>query len=338
MSGIVREQAEYDHEPTDREPTRSRKVTWWFRGLGVGVALLVYLLLGGADLSQDGRVVAAIGALMAVWWVSEAIPLSATSLLPIALFPALTSLTIDDATMPYADPIVFLFLGGFLIAIAMQKWNLHRRIALLTLRRVGTHPRRIILGMMIATAFLSMWVSNTATTLMMLPIALSVLTLVIENSNISTTGDEAAERLAASERISDIVDDSEVRLFGVALVLSVAWSASIGGLGTLLGSPPNAIVAGYLSTELDKDIGFAQWMMLGVPLVVVFIAIAWLLITRVMFRVEARLHPWRCRADRGPDRRARSDQSGREGSAGRVRHRSVLLDRSRRALQHRESG
>ena len=286
MAGIVREQGEYEHEATDREPTRSRTATWGFRGLGVGLALVVYLLLGGADLSQDGRVVAAIGTLMAIWWMSEAIPLSATSLLPIALFPALTALTIDDATMPYADPIVFLFLGGFLIAIAMQKWNLHRRIALLTLRRVGTHPRRIILGMMIATAFLSMWVSNTATTLMMLPIALSVLTLVIENSNVSTTGDEAAERLAGSERISDIVGDSEVRLFGVALVLSVAWSASIGGLGTLLGSPPNAIVSGYISSELGKDIGFAQWMMLGVPIVVVFLAIAWLLITRVMFRFK----------------------------------------------------
>ena len=286
MSGIVREQAEYDYEATDREPGRSRTATWGFRGLGVGLALLVYLLLGSADLSQDGRVVAAIGTLMAVWWMSEAIPLSATSLLPIALFPALTALTIDDATMPYADPIVFLFLGGFLIAIAMQKWNLHRRIALLTLRRVGTHPRRIILGMMIATAFLSMWVSNTATTLMMLPIALSVLTLVIENSNLGSDGDDAAERLAASEKISDIVNDSEVRLFGVALVLSVAWSASIGGLGTLLGSPPNAIVSGYISTELGKDIGFAQWMMLGVPIVVVFLAIAWLLITRVMFRFK----------------------------------------------------
>ena len=286
MSGIVREQAEYDYEATDREPGRSRMATWGFRGLGVGLALLVYLLLGSADLSQDGRVVAAIGALMAIWWMSEAIPLSATSLLPIALFPALTAITIDEATMPYADPIVFLFLGGFLIAIAMQKWNLHRRIALLTLRRVGTHPRRIILGMMIATAFLSMWVSNTATTLMMLPIALSVLTLVIENSNLGSDGDDAAERLAASEKISDIVSDSEVRLFGVALVLSVAWSASIGGLGTLLGSPPNAIVSGYISTELGKDIGFAQWMMLGVPIVVVFLAIAWLLITRVMFRFK----------------------------------------------------
>ncbi|QZY27889.1 SLC13 family permease [Nocardioides coralli] len=286
MSGVVKEQAEYDVEPAGRSP----QATWAFRGLGIGLAVLVYLLLGGADLSQDGRFVAAIGTLMAVWWMSEAIPLSATALIPIVTLPTFTELTIDDATLPYADPIVFLFLGGFLIAIAMQKWNLHRRIALLTLRRVGTHPRRIILGMMIATAFVSMWVSNTATTLMMLPIALSVLTLVIENSRTTAgAGMDAAdlkERLAGHETIRDVVDDPGVRVFGVALLLSIAWSASIGGLGTLLGSPPNAIVAGYIGSELGRDVGFAQWMMLGLPIVVVFIGIAWLLITRVMYRFD----------------------------------------------------
>ena len=262
---------------------------WGLRLLGLVLAGVVYLALGGAELSRDGRVVAAVAVLMAVWWMSEAIPLSATALLPIVLLPWLTeALEVGDATAPYADPIVFLFLGGFLIAIAMQKWNLHRRIALLTLRRVGTQPRRIVLGMMIATAFLSMWVSNTATTLMMLPIALSVLTLVIENSD--NTGDDEhhglTERLEGDETISDIVSDKGVRLFGVALLLSVAWSASIGGLGTLLGSPPNAIVAGYVSSELGQEIGFAQWMMLGLPIVVVFIGLAWLLITRVMFRFD----------------------------------------------------
>lgn len=291
MSGIIREQGAYDYDPDDRTPPRAPRATWAFRAVGLGLAVVVYLALGAADLSQDGRVVAAVGALMAVWWMSEAIPLTATALLPLVLFPALTDLAIADAAAPYADPIVFLFLGGFLIAIAMQKWSLHRRIALLTLRRVGTHPRRIILGMMIATAFLSMWVSNTATTLMMLPIALSVLALMIENRD-ATSGDQALgeeelqERLSGSDTISDIVQESGVRIFGVALMLSVAWSASIGGLGTLLGSPPNAIVAGYINTELGEEIGFAQWMALGVPLVVVFIGLAWLLITRVMFRFD----------------------------------------------------
>ncbi|WP_201931817.1 SLC13 family permease [Nocardioides donggukensis] len=285
----MREQGQYDYEADDREPARSPALTWGFRALGPVLALVVYLSLSGADLSRDGRVVAAVATLMAVWWMSEALPLSATALLPIVLFPPLTALAIDDATLPYADPIVFLFLGGFLIAIAMQKWNLHRRIALLTLRRVGTHPRQIILGMMIATAFLSMWVSNTATTLMMLPIAISVLTLVVENSHRGADGTaqaapDAGEQLSSGRAVSDVVDDKDVRTFGVALVLSIAWAASIGGLGTLLGSPPNAIVAGYISTELGKEVGFVQWMMLGLPIVVVFIAIAWLVITRLVFR------------------------------------------------------
>ncbi|HKJ10856.1 MAG TPA: SLC13 family permease [Ornithinimicrobium sp.] len=276
---------EQDHD-SDTAPGRSKAKTWGFRALGVGLALLVYVVLAGAELSADARVVAAVAILMATWWVTEAIPLSATALLPIILLPSLTELTIDDATVPYANPIVFLFLGGFLIAIAMQKWDLHRRIALLTLRRVGTHPRRIILGMMISTAFLSMWVSNTATTLMMLPIAISVLALVVENA--SHQGEDGGEDLRSQmeegKGVTDVVDDTDVRIFGVALVLSIAWSASIGGLGTLLGSPPNAIVAGYISDELDKEVGFLEWMMLGVPLLVTFLIIAWLLITRVLYR------------------------------------------------------
>ncbi|MFK5583005.1 SLC13 family permease [Serinicoccus sp. LYQ131] len=289
MSGqVVREQGEFDTEPEDREPPRSAGRTWAFRIGGLALAALVYLLLGSAEMSGDARFVAAIATLMAVWWMTEAMPLAATSLLPIVLIPPLTELSVAEATAPYANPIVFLFLGGFLIAIAMQKWNLHRRIALLTLRRVGTHPRRIILGMMISTAFLSMWVSNTATTLMMLPIAISVLALVVENSKRGVMADggsdDIQDELAQGKAVSDVVDDKDVRIFGVALLLSIAWAASIGGLGTLLGSPPNAIVAGYVSTELDQEIGFAQWMMLGVPIVVVFIGVAWLLITRLIFR------------------------------------------------------
>ena len=265
---------------------RSPMMVWGFRALGLVLAALVYLSLGGAELSGDARVVAATATLMAVWWMTEALPLSATALLPIVAFPALTALTIDDATAPYADPIVFLFLGGFLIAIAMQKWDLHRRIALLTLRRVGTEPRRIVLGMMIATAFLSMWVSNTATTLMMLPIGISVLALVVENSSHGNDegADETARALHEGAKVSDLVEDKDVRVFGVALLLSIAWAASIGGLGTLLGSPPNAIVAGYISSELGTEVGFLQWMLLGVPIVVVFVALAWLIITRVAFR------------------------------------------------------
>ena len=280
-----------DRPPEDREgpatPGRPVGRTWLWRGLGLAVALAVYLALLGADLSPDARAVAAIASLMAVWWVTEAAPLSVTSLLPIALLPLLAGQDVADATGPYASSVVFLFLGGFLIAIAMQKWNLHRRIALLTLRRVGTAPRRIILGMMIATAFLSMWVSNTATTLMMLPIAISVLALVVHagpGSGPGASAESVRRDMAEGRAVTDTVADPEVRVFGVALVLSIAWSASIGGLGTVLGSPPNAIVIGYISDELGRDVGFVEWMLLGVPLVVVFIALAWVLITRVLFR------------------------------------------------------
>lgn len=287
--GAVSNQAQHGTPAQEDAPARSAGKTWLFRGLGVALAILVWALLGGADVSADARLVAAVAVLMAVWWMTESMPLSVTSLLPIVLLPVLTALEIEEVTAPYANPIVFLFLGGFLIAIAMQKWNLHRRIALLTLQRVGTHPRRIILGMMIATAFLSMWVSNTATTLMMLPIGLSVLTLVVENSRNTGTQAESqsmSEDIRSGKAISDVIEDREVRIFGVALVLSIAWAATIGGLGTLLGSPPNAIVAGYISEELGRTVGFAQWMMLGVPIVIVFIALSWLLITRVMFRFQ----------------------------------------------------
>lgn len=145
--------------------------------------------------------------------------------------------------------------------------------------------------MMIATAFLSMWVSNTATTLMMLPIGISVLSLVVENSHQGGRGggpdaEATAEQLHDGAAVSDLVEDRDVRLFGVALLLAIAWSASIGGLGTLLGSPPNAIVAGYLSSELGKDVGFLQWMLLGLPIVVVFLGLAWLIITRLVFRFQ----------------------------------------------------
>lgn len=282
----VRQQGEYDYDADDRDPPRSPARTWGLRALGLGVAAGVHLALGGADLSPDARWVATVGALMAVWWMTEALPLSATALLPIVAIPALTEVGVADATAPYADPIVFLFLGGFLIAIAMQKWDLHRRIALLTLRRVGTHPRRVVLGMMIATAFLSMWVSNTATTLMMLPIALSVLTLVVERSGAGARAGDGGDVADSGRPLSETIADPRVKTFGVALVLSVAWAASIGGLGTLLGSPPNAIVAGYISSELGETVQFIDWMLLGVPLVVVFIALAWLLITRVLFRID----------------------------------------------------
>ena len=255
---------------------RPVSLIWTLRAMGLVVALAVYALLGGTQLDGDARLVAAIASLMAIWWMTEAIPLAATSLLPIVLIPALTERTVAQTTAPYASPIVFLFLGGFLIAIAMEKWGLHRRIALLTLARVGVSPRRIILGLMIATGFLSMWVSNTATTLMMLPIGFSVLALVSGKGMSGGAGEGAIEEAL----------DPQTARFGTCLVLAIAWSASMGGLGTLLGSPPNAIIAGYASEQLGVEIGFIDWMLLGVPISATFIAVGWLLMTRLLYRVD----------------------------------------------------
>jgi solute carrier family 13 (sodium-dependent dicarboxylate transporter), member 2/3/5 len=265
-------------------PPRSVRLLWALRLLGPIAALAVWLALAGAEgMSPSARSVAAVGTLMAVWWMTEAIPLSATSLLPIVLLPLLTDRTVAEATAPYANPIIFLFLGGFLIAIAMEKWNLHRRIALMTLRRVGTEPRRIVLGMMLATGFLSMWVSNTATTLMMLPIGLSVLALVSDRS-----GAPGEARNGERHRPGHIgfVPDENIGRFSICLMLAIAWSASMGGLGTLLGSPPNAIIAGYAAEELGQEIGFLDWMLLGVPTAFSFILIGWLLMTRLLYRFD----------------------------------------------------
>lgn len=219
---------------------------------------------------------------MAIWWTTEAIPLSITSLLPIVLIPVLTERSIGETTAPYANPIVFLFLGGFLIAIAMEKWNLHRRVALLTIARVGYKPTRIVLGVMLATGFLSMWVSNTATTLMMLPIGLSVLALVSERMTTPQTTSSLTQ--GGGQGAGEFLRDENLRRFGICLTLSIAWSASMGGLGTLLGSPPNAIVAGYAAEQLGRTIGFLEWMMLGAPLALTFILVGWLLMTKVLYR------------------------------------------------------
>lgn len=217
-------------------------------GLSAGTLLFALLLAlpAPAGLDPAGWRCAAVAALMAAWWITEAIPIPATALLPLALFPVLGVAPIDAAAPPYANPIVFLFMGGFLLAIGMQRWQLHRRIALSVVLLVGTSPRRIVLGFLLATAFLSMWVSNTATAMMMLPIGVSVTALL---------HDDADPRLR--------------RNFGIGLALAIAYGANVGGLGTLIGTPPNALLAGFFGETYGHEIGFAQWMAFGVPLVLI---------------------------------------------------------------------
>ncbi|OMQ15870.1 anion transporter, partial [Modestobacter sp. VKM Ac-2676] len=283
---------------------------------GPVAALVVYFLLAQDDaLSTAGRTTAAVGVLLAVWWMTEALPLPATALVPIVAFPLLGVLPVGEATAPYADPNIFLFMGGFMIALAMQKWELHRRIALLVVRAVGTRPPRLIAGFMIATAFLSMWVSNTATTVLMLPIGLSVLMLVLDRvaaGNADAPADAPADDAPADPRTADggdsqavgaaaetkggpavteLIRDADTRNFAVALMLGIAYAASIGSLATLIGTPPNLILAAFVRQNYDIVLGFGEWMLLGLPLAVVFLGLAWLVLTKVAFRSGLREIP-----------------------------------------------
>ncbi len=233
-------------------------------GLFLGPLLFAFILLlpAAEAMSPAAQRLAAVTLLMSVWWISEAVPIAATALLPIVLFPLLGIMPTAQTTSAYANPMVYLFLGGFLIAMAMQRWSLHRRIALLTIQLVGTSPRRIILGFMLATAFLSMWISNTATAMMMLPIALAV--------------------------ISHRENEGENGNFATALMLSIAYAASIGGVATLIGTPPNAILAGVLQQQQGITIGFAQWMGFALPLSLVMLLFAWFYLTRIVYDGEAK--------------------------------------------------
>lgn len=250
------------------------------------IALLVFILLphqySGVDgevapLTTGARATLAVMAWMATWWLTEAIDIAATALLPIAVFPVLGILPIGQAAAPYASDLIFLFMGGFILALSMQRWGLDRRIALFTLRRVGSKPPAIIAGFMLVTAVLSMWVSNTATAAMMLPIALSVIDLVLKN--------KPGETLAESG-LPDKGDPG--RNFALSLMLSIAYAASIGGIATIIGSPPNGILVEFVALEYDRDIGFAQWMLIGGPIALVFLPLAWALITWVLYPIKVK--------------------------------------------------
>ncbi len=200
---------------------------------------------------------------MIIWWMTEAVPLPVTALVPLVLFPVLDVFSTGEAAAPYASPIVFLFMGGFLIALAMEKRNLHRRIALNIINITGTHANGIILGFMIATAFLSMWISNTATTVMMLPIALSVVDLLQDNQEGKPS--------------------KGYRRFALGLMLSIAYSANIGGTTTIIGTPPNVVFVGYMQEFYGRQIEFGRWLLVGVPVCFTLLTITYLMLTRVLF-------------------------------------------------------
>jgi solute carrier family 13 (sodium-dependent dicarboxylate transporter), member 2/3/5 len=228
------------------------------------------LLTWGTELPHVARATAAITVLMGLLWVTEALPLAATALLPLVLFPLAGVLPFAQAAAPYANSNIYIYLGGFIIALAIERWGLHRRLALRTLLLVGTSPQRLIGGMMLATALLSMGISNTATTAMMLPLGLSLIAL--------TQGTSTTRPPLPAE---------ETSRFATSMLLGIAYAATIGGVGTLIGTPTNVVLAGFLTSK-DLTIGFARWMVFALPLVALYLLLAWQLLTGWLFRVPAR--------------------------------------------------
>lgn len=282
---------------------------------GLAAALIVYLVMPG-DLEHNARLTAAVAALLGIWWMTECLPIPATALVPLIAFPVFgDGITVDDVGAQYGNNIIFLFMGGFLIAIAMQRWNLHRRIALLTVRAMGTRSTRVVAGFMIAAGFLSMWVSNTATAVMMLPIGVSVLMLASELGPVRggetsggkasggrpgtgsdatpgrTGGDQPGDGQPGDGRTGDSRTDEAANAairsnFGTSLMLGIAYAASVGSLATIIGTPPNTLLAGYLEAEFGIVLGFGRWMLVGLPLAVVMLVFTWFLLTKVLFKPE----------------------------------------------------
>ena len=234
--------------------------------LGPAAALLIMLSDAPAGLSDTGWTTAAIGVLMAVWWATEAVPIAVTALLPLVVFPLLGIASIQETAAPYSNKVIYLFLGGFIVAFAMQRWDLHRRIALSVLQVVGGNGRSLIGGFMLASALISMWVMNTSTTMMLLPIAISIITVIHKSVG--------------------SLDDKARADFQYALLLGVAYGATIGGMATLVGTAPNAMLAAFMQDNHGIEIDFASWMMVGLPLSIVMLPLAWLALTRFVFQVD----------------------------------------------------
>ena len=233
--------------------------------LGPLVFILIQLFFHPPELSDDGKSILASTLWIAIWWISEAVPISVTALLPIILFPLSGGLDLKSTTAAFGHKFIFLFIGGFVLAIAIEKWGLHKRIALNIIKLVGSNKSNIILGFMIATAFLSMWISNTATSVMMLPVALAIIAQLRDNP-----------KTLENENIT----------FGKALMLSIAYSASIGGMATLIGTPPNLVLAGVIKTNYDVEITFLEWMTFGLPVSLILLSICWFYLTRYAFNFK----------------------------------------------------
>lgn len=238
--------------------------------LGPLCFVLILLFFHPEGLSKSANAILASTAWVAIWWITEAISISVTALLPIILFPLSGGLGLKETTASYGHKYIFLFIGGFILAIAIEKWKLHKRIALTIIKLVGTNVINIILGFMIATAFLSMWISNTATAVMILPVGMAIVAQLRDNP--STIEDENL-------------------IFGKALMLAIAYSASIGGMATLIGTPPNLVLAGVVQETYGIDITFSQWFSFGFPITIVLLFLCWMYLTRVAFKFKQKEFP-----------------------------------------------
>lgn len=234
----------------------SQKLKFFFLLLGVALSLF-FFFINPFGVDNNAAKVLAVGALMITWWVTEALPMPVVALMPLVLFPLLKIANLEDTAAPYAHPVIFLFMGGFMLGLAIEKWNLHRRIALNIVRLTGTSGDRIVLGFILATGLLSMWLSNTATTMMMFPIALSVIHVMKENHR----------------------GEGNVGYFSMTLMLAIAYASNLGGIATIIGTPPNVAYVGHIKEKFNYDIGFVDWMLVCMPLsILLLFSLYWVMV------------------------------------------------------------
>ena len=233
--------------------------------LGPILFLVIMIFVDAEGLSFEAKCILASTAWMAIWWVTECVPISVTALLPIVLFPLTGGMDLATTTAAYGHKLVFLFVGGFLIALAIEKWHLHKRLALNIIRVTGSNKSRVILGFMLATAFLSMWISNTATSIMILPVGLAIISQLKDDSK---------------------TVENENEVFGKSLMIAIAYSASIGGMATLIGTPPNMVLAGVVEESYGIKLNMFDWMKFGVPLSSFLLFVCWLYLTKIAFKFK----------------------------------------------------
>ena len=238
--------------------------------MGPALFLIILLWFNPEGLSKEANAILASSIWIAMWWITEAVPIAITSLLPVVLFPLTGGMELAETTASFGHRYIFLYIGGFILAIAIERWNLHKRIALNIIQLIGTNVKNVILGFMLATAFLSMWISNTATSVMMLPIGMSIISQLIDNPK---------------------TVENENQNFGKALMLAIAYSASIGGMATLIGTPPNLVLATIVQETYGIEITFSKWFMFGLPISLILLAICWKYLTEIAFTFKQKKFP-----------------------------------------------